>query len=71
MVKNNLEKILEKANVIYRAYMGKNNIRKCMVMAVDEVLGNAEMSVFCNILGITKKDYIDFLLKEYTKIYKS
>ena len=71
MKKNNLNLILEKTEIIHRAYMGKMEIRKCIIMAVDEILGNAEMSVFCNMLGITKKEYIDYLLKEYMKVNKS
>ena len=39
------------------------DIRKCAEVAVDEIVGNKELSQYCTALGITKKDYIDFILK--------
>ena len=69
--KNNLGLILEKIEIVYKAYMGKLEIRKCVIKAVDDVIGNKEVSVFCSMLGITKKDYIDYLEKEYIKVNKN
>ncbi len=38
-------------------------LRKCCEIAVDELIGNNKISKHCAELGITKKEYIDFIMK--------
>ena len=39
------------------------DIRKCAEVAVDQIVGNKELSQYFTALGITKKESIDFILK--------
>lgn len=48
---------------LYEVAKFSPDIRKCVEIAVDQIIGNAEISKHCMALGITKKDYVNFVLK--------
>jgi hypothetical protein len=58
-----MDKIIKTAKQFYEVGKVSPDIRKCAEIAVDQIIGNKELSQHCIALGITKKDYIDFILK--------
>ena len=47
---------------LYDVAKFSTEIRECLIVAVDEVVGNKQLSQHCMALGITKKDYINYLM---------
>ena len=63
-----LDKILGLANSF--KVVGKiENIRNCLTISAEQIIGNKTISVCCSQMGIMKSDYIDFLEKEYKRRY--
>lgn len=63
--------ILKLANQLYTVGKISPNLDYCISIAVDHKIGNKVISNYCSELGITKKDYIEFIKNEYKKIYKN
>lgn len=61
--KTTLDKIIIMTKQLCYTAKYSPDIRKCAEVAVDQIVGNKELSQHCIALGITKKDYIDFILK--------
>ena len=57
-----LEKIITMTKQLYDVAKFSPEIRECLIVAVDEVVGNKQLSQHCMALGITKKDYINYLM---------
>lgn len=67
MVKNEnqttMDKVIKMSKQLYEVAKYSPNIRKCVEVSVAQIIGNKELSQYCTALGITKKDYIEFILK--------
>lgn len=59
--KTMLEKIIAMTKQLYEVANFSPDIRKCIEIAVDQIIGNAEISKHCMALGITKKEYVDYI----------
>lgn len=58
-----MDKIIKTTKQFYEIGKVSSDIRKCVELAVDKTIGNKELSQYCVVLGITKNDYIEFILK--------
>ena len=59
--------VLEKAKEHHLT--SKLPIRKCIELALEEVIGNEDISLICSNYGAMKKDLIDFLVIKYGEKY--
>ena len=58
-------KIIKMSKQLFEVAKYSPDMRKCVETSVDQIIGNKELSQHCVALGITKKDYIDFILKNF------
>ena len=58
-------KIIKMSKQLFEVAKYSPDMRKCVEASVDQIIGNKELSQYCVALGITKKDYIDFILKNF------
>lgn len=69
MIKNEKEsvinKIIKMSKQLFEVAKYSPDIKKCVEASVDQVIGNKELSQHCIALGITKNDYIEFILKNF------
>ena len=59
-----MDKVIKMSKQLYYTAKYSSDMRKCVEVAVAEIIGNKELSEHCMNIGITKKDYIDFILKK-------
>lgn len=57
-----LDKVIELTKQLYDVAKFSPEIRECLIVAVEEIIGNKQLSQHCMALGITKKDYINYLM---------
>ena len=60
-----MNKIIKMSKQLFEVAKYSPDMRKCVEVSVDQIIGNKELSQHCVSLGITKKDYIDFILKNF------
>ena len=69
MVKNEnqtvMNKIIKMSKQLFEVAKYSPDIKKCVEVSVDQIIGNKELSQHCIALGITKKEYIEFILKNF------
>lgn len=58
-----MDKVTKTAKQFYEVGKISPDIRKCVELAIDKTIGNKELCQYCVVLGITKNDYIEFILK--------
>lgn len=58
-----MNKIIKMSKQLFEVAKYSPDIKKCVEVSVDQIIGNKELSQYCTALGITKKEYIDFILK--------
>jgi hypothetical protein len=58
------EKIKKYTKQLYEVAKYSPNIRKCAEIAVNEYIKPTELSMFCSIFGVTKREYIDRIVYE-------
>lgn len=58
-----LDKVITMTKQLFYTAKYSPEIRKCVEVAVDQIVGNKELSQHCIALGISKKEYIDFIMK--------
>ena len=62
---NVMNKIIKMSRQLFEVAKYSPDIKKCVEVSVDQVIGNKELSQHCVALGITKKEYIEFILKNF------
>ena len=60
-----MDKVIKMSKQLFEVAKYSPDLKKCVEVAVDQIIGNAELSKHCMALGITKKDYIEFILKNF------
>lgn len=59
-----MDKVIKMSKQLYEVAKYSPDIRKCVEVAVYQIIGNRELSQHCVALGITKKEYIDYLVEK-------
>lgn len=62
-----IDKVIKMSKQLYEVAKYSPDIRKCVEVAVTQIIGNKELSEHCMQIGITKNEYIEFILKKITE----
>ena len=58
-----MDKVIKMSKQLFEVAKYSPDLKKCVEVSVNQIVGNKELSQHCIALGITKKDYIDFIMK--------
>lgn len=59
-----MDKIIKMSKQLYHVGKISPDMRKCVIVAVEQIIGNQQLSQHCMMLGITKKDYINYIMEK-------
>lgn len=59
-----LDKIIKMSKQLYHVAKYSPDMRKCVEVAIDQIIGNKDLSQHCMALGITKKEYVDYITQK-------
>ena len=62
-----IDRILQKAREHHLS--SKLPVKKCIELALEEVIGNEEISFICSNFGAIKKDLVEFLEMKFRRKY--